>query len=54
MYFIVHHVQKPEYGYHIAKKFKMSITRLYIAKSRILSRNSIRIHKSGPRNMIEI
>ena len=48
------HVQKPEYCYHIAKRFKMAITRLYIAKSRILSRNSIRMHKSSPRNMLEI
>ena len=54
MYFIVHHVQKPEYCYHIAKKFKMTITRLYIAKSRVSSRNSIGIYKSGPRNMLEI
>ena len=54
MYFIVHHVQKPKYCYHVAKKFKMSITRLYIAKSRVLSRESIRMHKRSPRNMLEI
>ena len=36
------------------KKFKMAITRLYIAKSRILRRNSIRMHKSSPRNMLQI
>ena len=46
--------QKPEYGYHIAKRFKMAINRLYIAKSRILRLNSIRMHKSSPRNMLEI
>ena len=32
----------------------MAITRLYIAKSTILRRNSIGMHKSSPRNMLQI
>ena len=35
MYFIVHNGQKQEYSFHLAKRFKMAITRLYIAKTRI-------------------
>ena len=54
MYFIVHNGQKPEYSFHLAKKFKMAITRLYIAKSGILRRDSIRMHKGSPRNMLQI
>ena len=46
--------EKPEYSFHLAKRFKMAITRLYIAKSRILSRNSIRMHKISSRNMLQI
>ena len=32
----------------------MAITRLYIAKSQILRRDSIRMHKSSPRKMLQI
>ena len=54
MYFIVHNGEKQEYSIHLAKRFKMAITRLYIAKSRILTRNSIRMHKISSRNMLQI
>ena len=54
MYFIVHNGQKQEYSFHLAKRFKMAITRLYIAKTRILRRNSIGMLKVSPRNMLQI
>ena len=54
MYFMVHNGQKQEYSFHLAKRFKMAITRLYIAKSRFLRRDSIRMHKGSPRNMLQI
>ena len=54
MYFIVHNGQNLLQCYNPGKKLKMAITRLYIAKSRILRRDSIRMHKSSPRNMLQI
>ena len=54
MYFIVHNGQNLLQCYNPGKMFKMAITRLYIAKTRILMRNSIRMHKSSPRKMLQI
>ena len=54
MYFIVHNGQNLLQCYNPGKKFKMAITRLYIAKSTVLRRNSIGMHKSSPRNMLQI
>ena len=52
--FIVHNGQNLLQCYNPGKKFKMAITRLYIAKSGILRRDSIRMHKGSPRNMLQI
>ena len=54
MYFIVHNGQNLLQCYNPGKKFKMAITRLYIAKSTILRRESIGMHKGSPRKMLQI